>query len=99
MLRPEKTRVPHFLLRIHDAFAHMAHPYALSVRRIARRLSVQKSWPIISANNVEQERWRTLVKIRRITQVVLLFGFPAVIESSSPPGKILGWVTKHSYEQ
>lgn len=50
----------------------------------------------------EQEPWRTLVKIRCITQVVLLFGFPAVpvIQSSSPPpGKILGWDTKHSYEE
>lgn len=54
----------------------------LSCVSLPRDLAMQRSWPIISANNVEQESWRTLVKIRCIIQVVVLFIFPAVIKAT-----------------
>lgn len=50
------------------------------------------------SKQLEQERWRTLAKIRCITQVVLLW-FSSCNSIKQPPGKILGWDTKHSYEE
>lgn len=73
--------------------------WLILMRLIARGLYIQRSWLIISANNVEHEHWRTLEKIRCIIQVTLLSGFPALIQSSSPLGRILGRDTQHSFEE
>lgn len=54
-------------------------------------LSVQRSRPNISANNVEPECWRTLLKIRCIIQVVVLFSFLVVIQATPPGGFKMGY--------
>lgn len=69
----------------HVLHTRVAHPDALLMYLIAGGLlSIQRSWPIISANNVEH--WRTLVKIRCIIQVMVLFSFPALTQATPPPG-------------
>lgn len=77
----------HFIRFNHEGFTPGAPGYASAhAFNCKYRQTIIYSWSRAITKYVEQEGWRTLVKIRCIIQIVLLFGFPEIIQLTGPIG-------------